>query len=362
MAPAPDLFSKYRLGRLDLASRIVMAPMTRNRAGRGNVPTELMATYYEQRASAGLIVAEATQISPQGVGYPATPGIHSEEQVEGWKRITDVVHRLQGRIFLQLWHAGRISHPSLQPGGALPVGPSAIAAAGEVFTYAGLQPFVTPRALEIGEIPEIVRGFAEGARRALSAGFDGVEIHAGSGYLIDQFLRDGTNQRRDAYGGAVGNRVRFLREVTEAVAGACGADRVGVRLSPLDSFNSMRDSDPHHTFGHAASVLDELQIAYVHLVEPVVEGPGSAGRVSTVVRRNFHGSLIANGGYDLRSGNAAIAAHEADLVSFGVLFLANPDLPARFRRGGTQLNTPHRPSYYGGDHRGYTDYPPLESA
>ena len=362
MAQTPDLFSSCQLGSLELSNRMVMAPMTRNRAGQGNVPTELMATYYEQRSSAGLIVTEATQVSPQGVGYPGTPGIHSDEQVAGWKRVIDTVHRRGGRIFLQLWHVGRISHPSLQPGGALPVAPSAIAAEGEAFTFTGMQKYVAPRALEISEIPGIVSDFAEGAKRAKAAGFDGVEIHGANGYLIDQFLRDGANKRTDAYGGSVENRVRFLREVTETVVGVWGADRVGVRLSPTGTFNSMSDSDPYKTFGHAASVLNSLKVVYIHVVEPVTEKPGLGGRVSHLIRGNYRGKLIANGGYDLKSGNAAIASGEADLVSFGVLFLANPDLPARFKQGGTRLNPPQQVSFYGGDHRGYTDYPPLEGA
>src|SRR6201999_2085778 len=231
MAQSPDLFSSYQLGSLSLSNRMVMAPMTRSRAGKGNVPTELMATYYGQRASAGLIITEATQISPQGVGYPGTPGIHSDEQVEGWKLVTDAVHKKGGRIYLQLWHVGRISHPSLQPNGALPVAPSAIAAKGEVFTGTGMQPFVTPRALELSEIPGLVQGYAEGAKRAKAAGFDGVEVHAANGYLIDQFLRDGTNKRTDEYGGAVENRIRLMIEATQTLISVAGADRTGVRFS-----------------------------------------------------------------------------------------------------------------------------------
>jgi N-ethylmaleimide reductase len=361
MASSLDLFSSYQLGSLKLPSRMVMAPMTRNRAGQGHVPTELMATYYEQRASAGLIVTEAAQVSLQGIGYPGTPGIHTEDQVAGWKRVTDAVHRRGGRIFLQLWHAGRISHPSLQAGGALPVGPSPIAANGEVFSFEGPQKFVTPRALEIAEIPGIVRAFAEGAQHARTAGFDGVELHAANGYLIDQFLRDATNKRTDAYGGPVANRARFLGEVTEAVVGVWGAARVGVRLSPTGTFNSMSDSDPYATFSHAARLLDDLKVGYMHVAEPVGEIPGARGRVTPLMRKNYRGPLVANGGYDLKSANAALAAGEADLVSFGVLFLANPDLPTRFQRGATQLNAPHKASFYGGDHRGYTDYPVLES-
>jgi N-ethylmaleimide reductase len=359
MAQAPDLFSNYQLGSLQLPNRIVMAPMTRSRAGKGSVPTELMATYYEQRASAGLIISEATQISPQGVGYPGTPGIHSDEQVAGWKKVTEAVHKKGGRIFLQLWHVGRISHPSLQPDGALPVCPSPIAAAGEVFTFTGMQKFVTPRALETGEIPGIVNDFAAGAERAKAAGFDGVEVHGANGYLVDQFLRDCTNKRTDAYGGPAENRTRFLREVTEAVIGVWGADRVGVRLSPTSPFNDMSDSDPHNTFSHAARVLNSLKVGYVHVVEALTEKPGPSGRVTPLVRTNYRGTLIANGGYDMKAGNAAIASGEADLISYGVLFLANPDLPERFKRGGAQLNTPQQASFYGGDAHGYTDYPAL---
>jgi N-ethylmaleimide reductase len=358
MTQSVDLFSSYQLNGLQLPSRMAMAPMTRNRAGQGNVPTELMATYYEQRASASLIITEATQISPQGVGYPGTPGIHSDEQGTGWKHVTDAVHKSGGRIFLQLWHVGRISHPSLQPNGALPVAPSAIAPAGEAITFTGMQKFVTPRALELGEIPGIVHDFAEAAKRAKAAGFDGVEVHGANGYLIDQFLRDGANKRTDAYGGAVENRARFLREVTEAVTGVWGADRVGVRLSPNSAFNDMGDSDPHKTIGHAASVLNDLKVGYIHVVEPVVQKPGPGGRVSLTIRTNYRGTLIANGGYDLKSGNAAIASGETDLVSYGVLFLANPDLPVRFKRG-TELNTPQQATFYGGDSHGYTDYPAL---
>jgi N-ethylmaleimide reductase len=359
MAQTPDLFSSYQLGSLQLPSRIVMAPMTRSRAGKGSVPTDLMATYYEQRASAALIVTEATQVSPQGVGYPGTPGIHSDEQAAGWKHVTEAVHKRGGRIFLQLWHVGRISHPSLQPNGELPVAPSAIAAAGEVFTFTGMQKFVAPRALEIGEIPGIVNDFAEGAKRAKAADFDGVEIHGANGYLIDQFLRDGTNKRTDAYGGSAENRTRFLREVAEAVIGVWGADRVGVRLSPTSPFNDMSDSDPHQTFSRAAAVLNSLKVGYVHVIETVTEKPGPSGRVTPLIRTNYRGTLMANGGYDMKSGNAAIASGEADLVSYGVLFLANPDLPIRFKHGGTQLNTPQQATFYGGDAHGYTDYPAL---
>ncbi|SRR5579883_519422 len=255
----PDLFTPVQLGPYLLPNRIIMAPMTRNRAGNENVPTVLNATYYAQRASAGLIIAEATQVSPQGVGYPATPGIHSPEQISGWRLVTDAVHQQGGRIFLQLWHCGRISHPSMQPGGVLPVAPSAIAPEGEAMTYTGPQPFVTPRALETSEIASVVEQFRQGAESALQAGFDGVEIHGAFGYLIDQFLQDGSNQRTDEYGGSIENRARFLLEVVEAVCNVWGADRVGIKLSPSNTYNSMKDSDPKATFGYVLQALNQFQ-------------------------------------------------------------------------------------------------------
>jgi N-ethylmaleimide reductase len=349
----PTLHSPVQVGPYTLRNRMVMAPMTRNRAVDGNVPSELAVTYYAQRASAGLIVTEGTQVSPQGVGYPGTPGIHAEEQIAGWRRVTDAVHERGGRIFAQLWHVGRISHPLLQPGGAQPVAPSAVAAEGQTFTSEGPKPFGVPRALELDEIAGVVEQFTHGARSALASGFDGVEIHGANGYLVDQFLRDGSNQRTDAYGGPVENRARFLLEVTTAVAGVWGADRVGVRLSPTGSFNSMSDSDPAATFGHAARELERFGLAYLHVVEPV----GSpTPLVAPVLRAAFRGPFILNGGYDLAAGNAAIAAGEADLISFGVLFLANPDLPERFAEGAA-LNPPDRDTFYQGGERGYIDYP-----
>ncbi len=352
------LLTPARLGPYTLPNRMVMAPMTRCRAGEACVPAEMAATYYRQRASAGLIVTEATQVAPQGVGYPATPGIHTDEQVEGWKRVTAAVHEQGGRIFLQLWHVGRISHPSFQPGGALPVAPSAIAPEGTARTSEGAQPFVTPRALGLDEIPGVVQQFADGARRALEAGFDGVEIHGANGYLIDQFLRDGTNHRTDAYGGSIEKRARFLLEVMEAVVRVWGADRVGVRLSPLSPFNSMSDSDPEATFGHAAGELGKLGIAYLHAATLAgVENPESREhRMAALLRERFGGALILNGGYTRETGEALVAAGLADFVAFGALFLANPDLPERFAEGAP-LNEPDRATFYGGDHRGYIDYP-----
>ncbi|HZC57573.1 MAG TPA: alkene reductase [Xanthobacteraceae bacterium] len=357
-----DLFSPFTLGPLTLPNRVVMAPMTRNRAGRGNVPVALNATYYAQRASAGLIVSEATQVSPQGVGYPGTPGIHSPEQVAGWKLVTDAVHKAGGRIYLQLWHVGRISHPSLQPGGGLPVAPSAIAPAGEAMTYDGMKPFVTPRALETAEISGIVEDFRRGARNAREAGFDGVELHGANGYLIDQFLRDGSNKRTDRYGGSAANRARLLVEVMEAITGEWGADRVGVRLSPAASFNDMADSNPAATFSAAVNELNRLRLAYLHIVEPIAGDSIAAGEMPDIrfFRKIWRGALIGNKGYDLARANAVIRDGFADLVSFAALFLANPDLPERFRRGGP-FNPPDRKTFYGGSAGGYTDYPPISA-
>ena len=349
-----DLLTPTALGPTALKNRVVMAPLTRNRAGPGRVPQALNVDYYAQRASAGLIITEATQVSPQGVGYPDTPGIHSAAQIEGWRRVTEAVHARGGRIFLQLWHAGRISHPSLQPTGGPPVAASALKPDGEVFTYDGLQPFVTPRALETDEIPGIVEQFVTGAENALAAGFDGVEVHAANGYLLDQFLRDGTNTRTDAYGGSIENRARLTLEVVEAVAKVWGADRVGVRLSPTGSFNSMWDSDPAATFGYLVARLAPLGLAYLHVVEDTSAGPFDWA----ALRRAFGGVYLANGGYDRDKAAAALASGTADLVSFGQLYIANPDLVERFARNAP-LNAPDATSFYGGDHRGYTDYPSL---
>lgn len=351
-----QLLSSIQVGPYTLRNRMVMAPMTRNRAGEGNVPTAMMATYYAQRASAGLIVTEGTQVSPQGAGYMNTPGIYDGAQGEGWRQVTEAVHEQGGRIFAQLWHVGRVSHPLFQPDGGLPVAPSAIGFEGTAFTPQGPKPNVAPRALELDEIPGVIQQFVQGARVALEAGFDGVELHGANGYLIDQFLKDGTNQRTDAYGGSVENRVRFLLEVTEAVAGVWGADRVGVRLSPTGIYNGMSDSDPAATFGYAARELDRLGLAYLHVVEPLERYPGMVDPVAHLLRTAFSGPFMLNGAYTREAGDAAIAQGEADLISFGVPFLANPDLPERFAEGAP-LNAPDRATFYGGDARGYIDYP-----
>lgn len=355
------LLTPVQVGPYTLSNRMVMAPMTRNRAGEGNVPGPLAALYYEQRASAGLIVTEASQVSEQGVGYPNTPGIHTDAQVEGWRRVTEAVHARGGRIFLQLWHVGRISHSSLQPGGALPVAPSAIAAEGRVRMAAGVVPYETPRALELAEIPGVVKQFEDGARRALEAGFDGVELHAANGYLIDQFLRDGSNRRTDEYGGPVENRARFLVEVTEAVARVWGADRVGVRLSPVSPYNGMSDSDPLATFAHAAGALGRFGLAYLHVIAPQALDPLSPdSEIARAMKARFGGTVVLNGGYSRETGNALLAEGLAKLVAFGVPFLANPDLVERFAEG-LPLNTPDPSTFYGGGEKGYIDYPTREA-
>jgi len=357
------LLSAVQVGPYALRNRVALAPLTRNRAGEGNAPRALNVLYYAQRASAGLVITEATQVSPEGVGYPHTPGIHSDAQIRGWREVTGAVHLRGGRIFLQLWHVGRISHPALQPEGALPVAPSAIKPAGEALTYEGPRPFVTPRALGTREIAGIVEQYREAAENAAEAGFDGVEVHAANGYLIDQFLRDGTNRRTDRYGGNVVNRMRLLDEVVDAVAGVWGADRVGVRLSPVSAFNDIRDSDPAATFGWVAERLGALGLGYLHVVEAggsVIEDRTPAFDFGAF-RRLFPGTYVANGGYDRARGEAAVASGHADLVAYGKLFLANPDLPERFARDAA-LNRPEPATFYGGDGRGYTDYPFLRAS
>ena len=358
------LFDPIALGELELPNRIIMAPLTRSRATPETVPTDLMATYYAQRASAGLIISEATQVTPAGQGYPNTPGIYTDAQTAAWRKITDAVHAKDGRIFLQLWHVGRISHPDFQPDHAAPVAPSAIRPEGQLYTSHGMVPYVMPRALEIGEIPGVVAQYAHGAAQAKVAGFDGVEIHAANGYLIDQFLRDGSNRRTDEYGGSIENRARFLFEVTRAVVDVWGAGRVGARFSPLGAFNDMRDSNPLATFGYAARGLSDMGLAYLHTFEATPgDDPASASRAAAtrVLRESFRGPLIVNGGYTQASGNAVLASGAADMVAYGELFIANPDLPERFRHNAP-LNPPDRPTFYGGDAHGYTDYPALGQA
>ena len=350
----PNLFSPIRFGVLELANRIIMAPLTRNRAAEGNVPQAMNVEYYRQRASAGLIISEGSQISPQGLGYPNTPGIYSDAQVEGWKKVTEAVHNAGGLIFCQLWHVGRISHTSLQIDSALPVAPSALKPNGQIFTYTGLQDFEKPRALAIEEIPGIIADYVSAAENAKRAGFDGVEIHSANGYLLDQFIRDSTNHRQDQYGGDIGNRMRLLIEVTEQIVAVWGNDRVGVRLSPENSFNDMTDSNPQQTFNAIAKRLSGFPLAYLH----ILEGDMMAGERQldyVVLRHCFNGYYMANNGYDLELANAAIAGDRADMVAFGQLFIANPDLPYRLANK-LPLNAPDGATFYGGDENGYTDY------
>jgi N-ethylmaleimide reductase len=337
-----------------------MAPLTRSRAGPGNVPTPLSALYYAQRASAGLIVSEATQIAPEGQGYVTTPGIHSAEQVAGWKWVTGAVHACGGRIVLQLWHVGRISHPSFQPGGALPIAPSPIRPNARAFTANGFEPIPAPRALETSEIPGIVAQYAQGARNALAAGFDGVEVHGANGYLIDQFLRDGTNKRTDAYGGSVKNRMRFLLEVIDAVTAAVGAERTGLRISPQNGQNDIADSDPQSLFNQVAAALSGRGLAYLHVVEGDTGGTPVPPFDYFAIKRLFGGRFMANNGFDRGRANEAIAHGSADLVAFGKPFIGNPDLVTRLYLD-VPLSPLNRETLYGGTEQGYTDYPVLRT-
>ena len=353
------LFAPMRMGRHFLPNRIVMAPMTRSRAVPGGIPGPLAATYYAQRASAGLIITEAAHVSPEGVGYPGTPGMHTAEQVEGWRTVTRAVHERGGRVFVQLWHVGRVSHPCMQPGGALPVAPSPIAPSGEVYTSEGRRPFVVPRALTVEEIPGVVEQFAHAARLAREAEFDGVDVHAANGYLIDQFLRDGSNQRADGYGGTIENRARLLLEVVTAVGEVWGRDAVGVRLSPLNSYNCMHDSDPASTFGYVVSALDGMGIGYLHVAEP---GPGhplatpDGLRLVHDLRSAFRGCFVIDGGRDRSSAEGALDATAADLVALATPFISNPDLIERLAEG-LPLTQPDASTFYEGGPRGYIDYP-----
>lgn len=350
-----DLFTPITVGNLTLSNRVWMAPMTRCRATRDGVPTPIMADYYAARASAGLIISEATAVSPHGIGYVYTPGIWNDEQQAAWQRVTEAVHRAGGRIFCQLWHVGRVSHPDMI-GGDLPVAPSPIAPQGTVFTYTGPKPFVTPRALTTSEIAEIVTQFAEAARRAVAAGFDGVEVHGANGYLIDQFLRDGSNQRTDQYGGSVENRARFLLEVLEAITGAIGAERVGLRLSPVQPFNSMRDTHPEATFTRVVELVRAWPLAYLHVTRMGVEEPGKGGPFfePLTLKRLWPGVFVANHGADLDQANRWIAEGAADAVAFGALYISNPDLVERFR-SGAPLAAPNPKYFYQGGAKGYTE-------
>lgn len=359
LTASTDLFAPCTIGPYQLANRIAMAPLTRSRARSDGVPVPLMAEYYAQRASAGLIIAEGTNISAQARGYAFTPGLYTLEQIAGWRRVTDAVHARTGRIFVQLWHVGRISHPSLQPRGAPPVAPSAIRPAGKAFTETGYQACVVPRALETSEIAGIVEDYRNAARNALSAGFDGVEIHAANGYLIEQFLRDSTNQRSDAYGGTRENRTRFLFEIVDAVSRVCTRGRTGVRLSPLGIANDIGpDSDPEALYRYIAGGLNDFDLGYLHVIEGHTQGPRivNGGFDLSALRKLFRGKYIANNGYDLELALQARREGAADLIAFGRAFIANPDLVVRLQ-AGARLNVPDPATFFGGGKHGYTDYP-----
>ena len=354
------------LGELTLKNRVIMAPLTRMRSSQpGNIPTELNAEYYAQRAGAGLIITEATQISPQGQGYPATPGIYSPEQVAGWRLVTDAVHKKEGKIFLQLWHVGRISHSSFQPDNAKPVAPSAIAPAeGKAWTTQWKQvPFETPRALETAEIAAIVNDYRKASIHAKEAGFDGVEVHGANGYLLDQFLQDGTNKRVDQYGGAIENRARLLLEVVDVAIQVWGKGRVGVRLSPYGTFSDMSDSNPTTLFSYVLEQLSDRGIAYAHLIEPRATTAGGSDAISPdapntseLFRSKFKGTFLSAGGYNSENALHALDSLHVDAIVFGRLYIANPDLAERLIHN-LPLNKPDRSTFYGGDAKGYTDYP-----
>ncbi|HLI98813.1 MAG TPA: alkene reductase [Bradyrhizobium sp.] len=362
MSPSSKLFGPFKLGPITLPNRFVMAPLTRNRALAGLVPNPLAAEYYEQRATAGLLISEATQISRQGQGYQDTPGIYSKEQIAGWRKITERVHARGGHIFLQLWHVGRISHTSLQENGGAPVAPSAIRANGKTFVGGTFADVSQPRALELSEIPELIDSFRRGAANAIDAGFDGVEIHGANGYLLDQFARDGVNKRSDAYGGGIENRARLMLEVAKAVTSEVGSQRTGIRISPVTPSNDISDSNPQPLFDHIVDRLSALKLVYLHVVEGATGGPRDVAPFDyRSLRNRFNGAYIANNGYDFELANKALSANEADLIAFGKLFIANPDLVERFKRG-VPLNEPDKATFYGGSAKGYTDYPTLESA
>jgi N-ethylmaleimide reductase len=350
------LFNPLKLGSLTIPNRIILAPLTRTRADAGHMPNALMAEYYAQRASGGLLITECTMVSEGTSAFVAEPGIYSAAQIEAWKLTTDAVHAKGGRIYMQIWHAGRAAHPDIN-GGARTVSSSATAIEGEIHTPAGKVPNAVPHALTVEEIPAIVTAFATAAKSAIAAGFDGVEVHGANGYLIDQFLRDGCNQRSDAYGGSIENRARFLFEVLTAVTAAIGSDRVGLRLSPLNSYNSMIDSDPVGLMTFLADKLNAFNLAYLHVMRADFFGV-QKGDVETIAREKYKGVLIGNMGYSAEEAEAAITAGKLDAVAFGTSFLANPDLPERIKTKAA-LNTPDSSTFYTPGAKGYTDYPTL---
>lgn len=356
------LFEPYKLGAVTLANRAVMAPLTRNRALAGLVPNPLAVEYYGQRASAGLLISEATQVSQQGQGYQDTPGIYSQEQVAGWRKVTDRVHERGGRIYLQLWHVGRISHTDLQPNNGAPVAPSAIRAKGKTFVGGQFVDVSEPRALELSEIPGIIDDFKRGAANAIAAGFDGVEVHGANGYLLEQFAKDGINKRTDSYGGSIENRARLMLQVSQAVATEVGSERTGIRISPVTPANDASDSNPQALYDHIVDRLSALKLVYIHVVEGATGGPRDIAPFDYKSLRNrFKGTYIANNGYTLDLAGKVLAADDADLIAFGKLFISNPDLVERLKKGAP-LNDFDKATFYGGGAKGYTDYPTLEAA
>jgi N-ethylmaleimide reductase len=354
------LFEPFRLGPITLPNRFAMAPLTRNRAvPPGMVPSPLAVDYYGQRASAGLLITEASQVSQQGQGYQDTPGIYSKEQVAGWRQVTDRVHEKGGRIFIQLWHVGRVSHDSLQPGGGKPVAPSAIRAKGKTFVNGTFADISEPRALELSEIPDIIEDFKRGTENALAAGFDGVEIHGANGYLLDQFAKDGTNKRTDAYGGSIENRAKLMLEVSKVVAAVAGAERTGIRISPVTPANDISDSDPQPLFDYIVDGLNALKLTYLHVVEGATGGPRDIAPFDYAgLRKRFGGAYVANNGYDFDLATKVLEAGAADLIAFGKPFISNPDLVERLKKGAP-LNEWDKATFYGGGAKGYTDYPTL---
>ncbi|WP_434673995.1 alkene reductase [Pseudomonas sp. R1-15] len=351
------LFTPHKLGSLTLANRVVLAPLTRNRAGKGFVPSELAATYYSQRASAGLLIAEATQISQQGQGYQDTPGIYTQAQIDGWRTVTDAVHAKGSRIFLQLWHVGRVSHVALQKNGAAPVAPSALRPATKVFVNNSFEDVSEPRALDVSELPGIVDDFRQAASNAIAAGFDGVEIHGANGYLLDQFIKDGANVRTDAYGGSIENRARLLLEVTAAVVGEIGAGRTGLRISPVSPANGVSSSAPQAQFDYIVDQLNTLDIAYLHVVEGATAGPRDVAPFDFAgLRQRFNNTYIANNGYDLALAAAQLLEDKTDLIAFGRPYIANPDLVERLK-SNAPLAALNPATLYGGGAEGYIDYP-----
>lgn len=373
MTTLPRLFEPLRLGALDLPNRVIMAPLTRSRAVDGTVPNPLAVTYYSQRAGAGLIITEASQISQQGQGYAWTPGIHSAAQIAGWRAITDAVHAQGGRIALQMWHVGRVSHPVFQPGGARPVAPSVMPVPAQAFIPSAdgkgaYAPIPDPQELSIAGIQVIIADYVKAARNAIAAGMDAVEVHSANGYLLDQFLNSASNHRSDRYGGSIANRARLLLEVVDAVVGEVGADRVGVRLSPAGQSFGMNEPDPEGLFDHVARELDQRGLAWLHLVEPAVRGREIVDTVDPraeaamqAIRRVYRGPIILAGGYDGERAEAALASGRGDAIAFGRPFIANPDLPERLRRAAP-LNAADPTTFFGGDAHGYIDYPALDEA